>query len=63
MSDAGAPDGVVIRGTTDAADIAAVLAVLAARRAQLSPRSGYEKWRHDRLKALRSKGIGSRDRL
>lgn len=58
MSDAVKPDGVVIRGTTDAADVAAVLALLASRGARRGELTGYEKWRRGRLNALRRKGIG-----
>jgi hypothetical protein len=56
MSEASAAaSGIVIRGTTDASEIAAVLAVLAAGRPRGTTGSGYENWRKNRLKALRHK--------
>lgn len=58
MNDAVDRSGILIRGTTDEADVAAVLAVLSARRPREFPPTGYEKWRRDRLNALHRKGIG-----
>lgn len=54
---------VVIRGTSDPADVAAVVAVLAAGVPRDAPVTGYESWRAKRLKALRHKGMQDSDGL
>lgn len=49
-------DGVRVSGGAAPEELAAVLAVLSARRSLPAPIDGYERWRATRLEALRHKG-------
>jgi hypothetical protein len=55
--------GVRFSGGAGPEEIAAVLALLTTRHDGAAPLDGYERWRATRLKALRHKGVRSREQV